>query len=191
MKKTKLISLVLVCVTALSFTKQQTDNSLARVTKVNNKLVFSHNEPISEYEQSFTFENKIPLCKNLKETMAISVQNANQEAGNQSRTYDAIIITNGVRDIAILWKDKEKDNAIARVSRSEGKYVFEGCEPLTNYDVAGKHDVSGALQQLALGTCPTQSDKISKLIRRAEKSKQIFDAVIYGMGEVDLAIKFK
>jgi hypothetical protein len=183
-----ILSAIMVASISLS---SQTDNSLARVAKNNNKCVFNHNEPINEYDVAFTFINLIPECKTEKEAETITITNANQEAGNQGKLYDAIIIGDNERDIAIVWKDKSKDNAIARVSKVEGRYVFINCEPLTNYEMVSKYNVEGAGQQLLLGTCPTRVEKISKIIKKSEKSKLSYDAVIYGVSENDLVIKFK
>jgi hypothetical protein len=169
----------------------QTDQ--ARVSKVNNKLVFFYNEPINDYETAFTFKNGIQNinCLNPEQISIESIKNANLEAANQGRIYDAIIYTNGAdRDMAITWKDKSKDNAIARVKKIEGKLLFVQCEPLVNYDIASKYNVSGGVQKLLLGTCPTLQDKIDKLIKKANKDKA-FDGVMYGSSTNDLAIKFK
>jgi len=196
MKKTitKTIAVILAII-AFSFTpsKQTTDYGLARVKKISNKLCFYYNEPINEYEIAFTFVNSIPdfNCKTPQEILSNTIKNANIEGANQSRMYDAIIIGHAERDMAITWKDKSKDNAIARVEKIEGKYVFIECEPNVNYDIIGKYDVSGVGQQLLLGSCPTHKEKIEKLLKKSTKDKLAFDAVIYGSNEKDLSIKFK
>lgn len=116
---------------------------------------------------------------------------ANMEAANQGKLYDAIILGTSDRDLAIIWKDKSKDNALARVKRVEGKFTFLACEPTTNYDVKGKYNVSGVGQQIMFGSCPSHQEKIDKLIKKASKEKIEFDAVIYGSTTNDLAVKFK
>lgn len=182
-------------ITCLSFstTFAQTDYSLARVEKQNNKLVFYLNEPINEYELAFTFENKIENlnCLTPAEIIANTIKNANIEAANQSKLYDAIIISPAGRDMAIIWKDKSKDNAIARVKRVEGKYIFIQCEPIVNYNMIGKYNVTGAGQQLLLGTCPTFQEKLSKLIKKANKENEDFDGIIWGSDIFNQSIKFK
>lgn len=188
-------SLFTLMFTLLSFCVSfgQTDNGLAKVEKYNNKLVFFNNEPINEYEQAFTFENKIEnfYCLTPTEIFAATTKNANLEAANQSRLYDAIILNPAGRDMAIIWKDKSKDNAIARVKRVEGKFIFIQCEPISNYNMIGKYNVSGAGQQILLGTCPSYQEKISKLIKKANKEKEDFDGVILGSDKFDQSIKFK
>ncbi|MFM2224579.1 MAG: hypothetical protein RJA07_781 [Bacteroidota bacterium] len=173
---------------------QSIDYGLTRVNKTNNKLVFFWNEPSNEYEVVFSFANLIPNinCLSPAKQIDVSLKNANIEAANQGKFYDAIIIGKSTnRDIAIIFKDKSKDNSIARVKRDEGKYVFIECEPLANYDVVYKSDVSGIGQQILLGTCPSMQEKIDKLLKRATKNNKEFDGVIYGSTKNDLAIQFK
>ena len=194
MKSHLLLFTVLLNFSLCSFAQTNTDFSLARVSKSNNKLVFNKCEPINEYEIAFTFENLIENldCLSPEQLNIESTKNANIEAVNQGKLYDAIIFSEGSsRDIAITWKDKSKDNAIARVKKNEGKFVFIQCEPLTNYDIIGKYNVSGVGQQLLLGTCPTHQQKIEKLIKKAGKDKLDYDAVMYGSSTNDYAIKFK
>lgn len=173
--------------------KQQTDYSLARVNKTNNKLAFFWNEPVNEYEVAFTFKNSIGNfnCKSPQQVIDASVKNANIEAANQGKIYDALIFGTSDRDMAIIWKDKSKDNAIARVKKNEGKFVFVECEPLANYDVISKYDVSGVGQQILLGSCPGHQQKVDKIIKKATKENLNFDGVMYGSSKNDLAIKFK
>ncbi|MBE7443699.1 MAG: hypothetical protein HS119_14725 [Flavobacteriales bacterium] len=191
-----ILGLVIVTTTlvTLSFRQTQTDYSLARVSKLNNKLVFLWSEPVNDYETAFTFENHIQNynCLSPEQVCIESIKNANAEAANQGKIYDAIVTVNGSpRDMAITWKDKSKDNAIARVKKNEGKLVFVQCEPLANYDIAGKYNISGVGQQIMLGSCPTHQQKIDKLIKKAGKDKLDFDGVMYGSSKNDLAIKFK
>lgn len=192
---TKLFTVVLVF-TTLAFNdikQQQIDYSLARVNKTNNKLAFFWNEPVNEYEDSFTFKNTIENinCISPQQLLDATVKNANIEAANQGRIYDAVIVGTSDRDMAITWKDKSKDNAIARVKKNEGKLVFIECEPVVNYDIIGKYSVSGVGQQLLLGTCPSHQEKIDKIIKKATKEKLSFDGVVYGSSKNDVAIKFK
>lgn len=188
------IVIVTIGLVTLSFTNTKTDYALARVSKLNNKLVFLWSEPVNDYETAFTFENLIQNyeCLSPEQVCVESIKNANREAANQGRLYDAIVTVNGSsRDIAVTWTDKSKDNAIARVKKNEGKLVFVQCEPLENYDIAGKYNISGAVQQVLLGTCPTHQQKIDKLLKKADKDKLDFDGVLYGSSKNDLAIKFK
>lgn len=187
------ILLTVIGMSLMSFQQSQTDYSLARVNKTNNKLVFFWNEPLNEYEIAFTFANGIANidCKSPQQIIDASIQNANFESANQGRTYDAIILGKAHRDLAITWVEKSKDNAIARVKKNEGKLVFIECEPQVNYDIVGKYDVSGLSQQILFGTCPNLQKKIDNLIKKSFKDKLDFDGVIYGSSKNDLAFKFK
>jgi hypothetical protein len=187
------ISFVIVMMSFNFSIKQNNDITLARVNKTNNKLIFYMNEPLMDYEVAFTFKNVIEdiNCKSPQMIIDETIKNANIEAAAQGKIYDAIIIGTSDRDIAITWKDKSKDNSIARVKKMEGKLYFVECEPISNYEVVGKYNVSGIAQAILLGTCPSHTEKINKLIRKAEKDKLDFDGVIYGSSKNDLVIKFK
>jgi hypothetical protein len=110
----KRLLIFLFTISTFSVLHAQTDNALARVEKNNTKLVFFYNEPINDYEQAFTFENKIEnlYCLTPNEVFAATIKNANIEAANQSKLFDAIILNPAGRDMAIIWKDKSKDNAL-------------------------------------------------------------------------------
>lgn len=177
-----------------SFKIGQNDTNLARISKINNKLVFLWNEPLNDYETAFTFENLIPNyeCLSPEKICIETIKNANIEAANQSKIYDAIVCVNGSpRDLAITWKDKTKDNAIARAKKQEGKIIFTECQPTTNYSVVGKYNVSGNGQRILLGSCPSHQSCIDKLLKKANKDKLDYDAVMYGSTKYDLVIKFK
>jgi hypothetical protein len=176
-----------------AFHMPEKDCALARAPKVNNRLVFYHNTPESDYEVAFTFSNNIPnfVCNNSEGNINESLANANTESANQGRLYDALIIGEGTdRDVAITWKDKTKDNSTARVNKTEGKYVFVGCEPICDYEVVFKKDVSRPGQRLAFGTCPTDDQIISDLMKGADKKKIEYDAIMITNSKNDLVIKF-
>jgi hypothetical protein len=163
------------------------DKSAARVNTYNGKQFFFWNEPTTQYEVAFTFQNVIYNyeCANPSMIIQASLQNANAEAGNQNKLYDAIILGNGTaRDMAIVWKDKSADNSIARVKRTEGYYVFVDCEPQNDYSISYKYAINSG--------CVGVQGSVDKLIKKATKKlKGKFDAVIVGSSRVDLAISFK
>jgi hypothetical protein len=186
-----IFSIAILCtgLITLSFRQTETDFGLARVGKIYNKLVFLWSEPVHEYESAFTFQNSIVNydCLSPEQIMTETIKNANAEAANQGKIYDAIICVNGSpRDMAITWKDKTLDNTIARVQRMEGKFVFVQCEPLSSYDVTYKCNVAGRGR-----TCPTHQQKLDKLIKKAYRNQPNFDGIMYGSSLNDLAIKFK
>lgn len=187
----------------LSFKSTETEKGLARANKTNNKVIFFYSEPTAEYETQFTFRNSIENinCKSTQEIINEALKSANTESANQNRLYDAIIIGKSERDIAITFKNKGKDeNSIARVSKTEGKYVFIECEPIGEYEMVDKHKPTtfggNFLNALAASeggkkTCPSLQDKIETLIKKSEKAKKPYDGIMYGSGSNDLSIKFK
>jgi hypothetical protein len=192
MKKIFYCLFVISAIFSSELTFCQNDNSLARANKTNNKFAFFWNEPIADYETAFTFQNVIENydCLSPQQVIDASIRNANFEAAQQGKIYDAIILGTSDRDIAIVWKDKSKDNAICRVKRNEGKYVFIECEPLTDYEIEGKYNISGVGQQIIIGTCPSHQEKVDKLLKKASKDNLDFDGVMYGSSKNDLVIKF-
>ena len=78
------------------------------------------------------------------------------------------------------------------MKKEDGKYVFLGCEPLSDYSIVKKVDVSGEVKMMMLGgKCPTQQEKIDKLLKDGDKKKTECDAIIRGDSKYDLLIKFK
>lgn len=188
MKKTIFALLGLVLLN-LSFTYDKSDKSLARVKTISSKLVFYNNEPVEKYEVVFSFENTIPNYEttSTRNVMDKSVQNAMNEAGYQGGKYFDAIITraNAKRDLAIKFLDKEKDNAIARVSKINGKYVFIECEPVNEYEIVSNIKVSyGNTRQQTI-------DKILKKAFKEEKKGESFDGILFGSTKYDNSIKFK
>jgi hypothetical protein len=194
----KIVSLlILIVLITMSFafrikSDDPTDNALARVSKVNGRYVFYHNEPVNHYEIAFTFKDGIKNfdCNTVESNMNEAVKNANMEAGQQGKLYDALVIGTGDRDMAITFPDKEKENGIARVKREGGLYLFLGCEPMTGYDVLKKIDVSGEGWKAMTGKCPNWEWKIEKLLKKTGKEKNNCDAVILGDTKWDYLIKF-
>lgn len=169
------------------------DNALARVSKINGHAVFYHNEPVSNYEVAFTFKNSIRNfdCNTVESNMDAAVKNANMEAGEQMKLYDALIIGSSDRDIAVTFTDKTKDNSIARVKREGGVLLFLGCEPLSGYNIVKKIDVSGEAWKMVSGQCPTWESKIEKILKKVDRKKNACDAIILGDTKWDFLIKFK
>lgn len=166
------------------------ENALARASKINGKLVFYQNEPVNGYEIAFTFKNVIKNidCNTLQENMNIGIKNANYEAGQQGRLYDALIIGKGERDIAITFNDKTKDNSITRVSREGGIMLFLGCEPLNKYNIIKKLEVFPWKSKR--GKCPTWNEKVDVLLKKSDRKKNNCDAIIIGDTKYNLLVKF-
>lgn len=172
----------------------RSDFSLARLKKTNNKYVFLWSMPFNNYDVAFTFKNSISYIDCISpEQMAIeSIKNANIESANQNKLYDAIICEYGShRDIAIVWKNPELDNSLARVDKIEGVYVFVQCEPLIDYAVIQKYNLSGIGHYLLTNTCPTHTQRISKIIKKSINDNLDFDAIMYGSSKYEFSIKFK
>ena len=174
----------------------QSEKNICRVNKSAGKLVFWNAEPIQEYEIAFSFENIIPNmnCLGPSQVTSATVQNANYEAGLQSRLYDAIIFTAGVpRSIAIIFKDKTKDISLGRTKRITGKLVFIESEPIAEYDMINQYDVNMNGRVAWTGHCATHGERIDKLLRLSfkDEKKHQFDGVIFTTQKKDFSIKFK
>lgn len=190
----KIITLFITAIVAIgcySFLPEN-DNALARASRVNGKLVFYHNEPVSNYEVAFTFKNIVKNidCNTVQQNMNASITNANYESGQQGRLYDALIIGKGSeRDIAITFTDKAKDNSITRVAREGGVLLFLGCEPVNKYDIVKKLEVFP--WKAKRGKCPSWNDKVDMLLKKSDRKKNNCDAVVIGDTKYNLLIKFE
>ncbi|MBS1633617.1 MAG: hypothetical protein JST10_13700 [Bacteroidetes bacterium] len=161
----------------------QKNYSLARANKINGKLIFYENEPVEPYDVSFTFQNDIGKENDLtqEKIMQKSMVNAGNESANQGRSFDAIIVQHTTkRDIAVIFKDKSRDNSIARVKKHDGILVFIQCEPINNYEVVEKFSHT---DQIDFG-------RIGRLINRGHKRNLEFNGLIYSTSTHELLIRF-
>lgn len=171
-KFSKFISISFLMLFASSIAFAQTDYSLARVKKSTGKLIFFHNEPVEQYDVQFTFVDIIPDqdCMTLDQICNVAVINASVEAGSQNKLYDAIILGTGDRDIAITFSDKAKDNSVARVEKTDGKYVFFRCDPIANYEIIKQYP-DGSLEKLLHNQCAPLQDKIDIMVKKNLKAE--------------------
>lgn len=179
---------ILLTVTTSSFSvAQQNDSSLAKVNKRINKFAFLWSEPVGSYNVAFTFKNSIQYinCLSPQQIIDNSIKNATTEANKLGKAYDGLIVgTLGV-DTAILFSDKTQDNSLASVKSINGKFLFAECKPLMNYDIVDKIDISENKNN-----CFTHQERIDKLLKKADKSKKDYDALVYGISG-SILIKFK
>ena len=190
MKKLTVFTLVLSTILSNAVSAQFTDSTaLAKVPAINNKLVFYHCNPTTEYQQVFTFDNIIEnyTCNSPQQNMAASVYNANIEAAKQGEFYDAIIVMPGnPRDIAVVFTDKNATNNIAEVNKVDGLFMFVGMEPIKPYKVSYKRQTGKAKL-----FCPDNSRRVAELMKFAEKQNAGEYNAIYITNTLnDLLIKF-
>jgi hypothetical protein len=170
---------------------------IGRVSPIGNKLVFVNSVPIAKYEVVFTFQNlmnfqDLPVFVRLAEN---SIRNANIEAANQNKLYDAIITqSESERDIAIKFTTQSEDNNLCRVSKINGILAFIGSEPITKYNTvrswyaihtSGDNPIFGDYQA-------NEVFHINKAINWGNRKKIDFDALIYNKTRegYELFIKF-
>ncbi|MBX7204294.1 MAG: hypothetical protein K1X81_02610 [Bacteroidia bacterium] len=193
----KLLLLSALAVTVLAFTPSETDYSLCKVNSTANKLVFYYNAPAQAHITAFSYSAVIPFGKYIyiPSLADESVKAANIESGYQNKLYDAVImVTGSARDVAITFNDKNKDNSLANAEKVEGKYVFIAAEPVHPYTIVGKYQINAKAVKKPGTPANVKALKhqllIAKVIKKAQSDKLDFDAVIYGDGKNDLAIKF-
>lgn len=102
MKKAIFPILLIVALFAFSF-KLEKDTSLARVHKTKGKLVFLDCEPVHEYDVVFEFKFKV-YTGSFEEYRTRGIDAADKYAAKESLNYDAIIVGNTKKDIAIKFK---------------------------------------------------------------------------------------
>lgn len=179
--KKLLFALLCLFLTGSTAFAQNQDISLAKVNKVNNKLIFYENEPLTAYDVVFTFQNDIGKHNDLltSQIMDKSIINASRESANQGKAFDAIIVQHTTqRDIAIKFKDSHEERSTAKVKRMDGVLLFVNCEPLTSYQVVEKYKSSKQLD----------FTHISRLIKRGIKNDKVFNGIIYGTTGKELLI---
>jgi hypothetical protein len=170
---------------------------IGRVSPIGNKLVFVNSVPIAKYEVVFTFQNlmnfeDLPVFVRSAEN---SIRNANIEAANQNKLYDAIITqSESERDIAIKFTTQSEDNNLCRVSKINGTLVFIGSEPITKYNtVRSWYAIHTSGDNPIFGDYKADEVfHINKAINWGSRKKIDFDALIYNKTRegYELFIKF-
>jgi hypothetical protein len=170
---------------------------IGRVAPTGNKLVFINSVPVAKYEVVFTFQNLMDF-QDLPNPIACaqnSIRNANIEAANQSRLYDAIICQNRTeRDVAIKFINPAEDKSLCRVSKINGVLAFVGAEPINQYSITGRfYSIHQSGDNQLFGNYQaTEVFFINKAIEWGRRKKVDFDALIYNnsIKGNDLLIKF-
>ena len=157
---------------------------LGRVSPISNKYVFINSIPLSKYEVVFSFMNMMPqgFLANSSQIAGSSIQNANFEAAQQGKLFDAIIVSdNTERDIAIKFTNLSEDFSLCKVKKVNGILAFIGCEPTLQYNITGRY-----YQIHTPGTNPIFGDYnasytffINKAIEWGRRKKVDFDALYY------------
>jgi hypothetical protein len=106
---------------------------------------------------------------------------------------NTIIFLSGMAFVALFsFKNMEdKDKSLARAEKVNGKYIFVRCEPMQDYDVAFilGDDVKITTKSHSIDDQITAC--VEKCLSISEKKGKPFDAMIYGSGQTQTAIKFK
>lgn len=170
---------------------------IGRLVSVGGKYVFINSVPIAKYEVVFTFSNLMDFqdLANPTKTKEKSLNNANIEAANQGRIYDAVICQLGVeRDMAIRFTDPSEEKSFCRVSKINGVLAFVGCEPVMSYTTTGIfYSVHESGTNSLFGNYQASYDFFcNKAIDWGRKKRLDFDAIIYhnSLKGNDLLVKF-
>jgi len=87
---------------------------------------------------------------------------------------------------------QDYDNSMARVQRSQGKYVFVMCEPINEYEVVDNVGTIAGVFGETMKLDDAISEMLGKSINRERKGKiGKFDGMITQYGNIGTLIKFK
>ena len=170
---------------------QTTGPHVGRAAQLQGKYVFYYAQPMAAYDVAFTFASTPTFngCPNVAELADACLKSALMEAGAQNRSFDAIIIGTGSRDIAIKFKAESPDNGLERVDKRNNAYTFIMAQPVANYTTTAPLKVV-VWEKMVTGRCYTTTQVIDDLLKRAAKEKKPFDAVIYN-GPTAEAVKYQ
>lgn len=192
MKKNNLyFILMILLLTSIDAIGQET----ARVDKIMNKYIFWHSEPVQKYEVVFSFQsnyNPNP-CPVISSIGAMVMECAAKESGYQGKQFDAIIVSDGSRDIAIKFLQESNENAIGTIKMKNGKYFYVLSQPNRPFDMVKQHKVF-SIETLS-SNCLTISQREDKVLKEAtkdcKKDKAVFDGILIGNDNIHNTIKFK
>lgn len=106
----KYLILLFSIITLAATSSITTDQGLAKVNKKQGKYIFTHSEPVTDYEVVFTVnmpgliwsDNQINSIDKIEDFV---IRKANKQAEKQGKTFDALVITDWNNSIAINFKD--------------------------------------------------------------------------------------
>lgn len=173
--------LLLLCISFAFTSTAQTRPDVARVRMAQGKYVFYYNQPVAAYDVAFSFTSTYRPSEKmtLNDLVSGGMAGALTEAGAQLKPFDAIIVQAGQRDIAIKFKDtvSATDRALATVRREGGLYLFEYCEPVTDYKVLKTEKVAW-FNKVFGGTYYTLTQVEGNLLKTAQKNDAV-QAVVF------------
>lgn len=101
------------------------------------------------------------------------------------KVYPVLILS--VILFSFLFSFKAPAQVLARPLKVDGVPVYIMCEPEQPYTVVDNFNVDG----MVVLTCPTIEQEAEWFVKRSNKAKLIYDAILYSGGKKGLAIKFK
>ena len=133
MRKIKFLSALILSITLLSHTSYNDDKDLCKVNKYSGKYLFWMCEPVAEYEEVFSVNASVSACETQTSQSEDVVNEAIVQSSLNKIEFDAVIVGNTKRDVAIKFIESTEDKSIGKSKRINGVSVFIDCTPLNNY----------------------------------------------------------
>lgn len=186
MKKIETLFALILSITLLSHTSYNDDKDLCKVNKYSGKYVFWMCEPIVEYEEVFSVNASVSAC----ETQTSQSENVVKEAIVQSSLskieFDAVIVGNTERDVAIKFKESTEDKSIGKIKRINGVSVFIDCTPHSKYTREKRVKKFRAVSTMTGNVCSMSYKVAEKITKKGAKA----DALLIGNDQFHWWIDF-
>ncbi|RSK24177.1 hypothetical protein [Hymenobacter metallilatus] len=175
--KKALFSLLL----AYPFTTYAQALKVGRVDDIDGKYVFYYMKPVAAYDVAFTFTTPpMPACGIGSERSEAMVKAALMEAGTVQKPFDAIVVGNGTRDMAIRFRNNTPSDSMAlcRPMMIGSTAVFFLAEPASSWTPTEKVKTvwwDGVVN----GQCLTTQQITNRGMRKFKNPKTIVVANFY------------
>ena len=186
-----------VVILSLTTFAQSSEESLARVRKINGVEAYILCEPLRDYTvlvdagTGLKAESMLTgglINKSISDRVEQFIRKVTKENGK----VDAVIYSAGKRIIGVTFTDKgtDKSKGIARVSKVGGFPVFVMNEPLASYTVVGSKSGGVKWKSLLTGGLVNNSieDDVQVMVKKLQN--RAADAMVFDGGKDGSAIMF-
>ncbi|HYK76527.1 MAG TPA: hypothetical protein VEV16_06090 [Daejeonella sp.] len=199
MKKIYTVFASIVLIITYSF-RQESQEGLARVNKVQGIEVYILSEPLRDYEVISDVSNGINATSAVtggmvNESIADKASNFVRRAMKENSRIDAVVYSSGKRVVGIRFKDAAtpQTKGIARVKKVNGFDTYILAEPLKDYEVLANKGGGIKWKSYLTGGLINNSieDDVEKLVKKLQGNGTSIDGIIYSAGKSASGFRYR
>ena len=199
MKKLSTLLIALVALISLSF-KNDDQEGLARVNKVQGIEVYVLSEPVRDYEVISDVGTGISTTSAVtgglvNETIADKISKFVRRAMKENSRIDAVVYSSGKRIVGIRFNDAPKTDTkgIARVKKINGMDAYVLAEPLMDYEVLTSKSGGIKWKSAITGGLINNSieEDLERMAKKVSGNGTSVDGIIYSSGKTASGFRYR